>query len=335
MSTQTAVLCGECGNVIGWQPRTLMALARSRNATHLRSWLQPASRVLGDRVLGTGEQGQLGALSLDGKFAALWNPSASPATVRVIDTATGRVAFALPAPSIEAATFSADDRLLVADDFDGNLYVSTVSGGHTIVRHGWSEQCGPGLVEISPDDRFVAVQTFHDQVCVGRTDSAARVAVYTRPGQLSSAAFNPAGNRLALGFLDSTVTVLNVATNKPVLQLVGHTRGVTGVAYSPDGRYIATTSADNTTRIWDATTGQLMQTDRDNAPTGRPTFSPDSQMVAEANTDGQLRVWSVCADCHDPAALFAASKSALISPLTPLERALEQQFSNPPVSLGR
>ena len=44
------------------------------------------------------------------------------------------------------------------------------------------------------------------------------------------------------------MTLLNVTTDKPVLELVGHTRGVTGVAYSPNDDYIATTSADDTMR---------------------------------------------------------------------------------------
>jgi len=123
--------------------------------------------------------------------------------------------------------------------------------------------------------------------------------------------------------------VLDIATNKPILQLVGHTRGVSGVAYSPNGRYIASTSTDNTMRVWDAATGQVLQIDHDNSNTGKPTFSPDGRMVAEANSDYSIRVWSVCGECDDPAALLATSRASVISPLTPLERAVEAQFSNP------
>jgi WD40 repeat protein len=129
------------------------------------------------------------------------------------------------------------------------------------------------------------------------------------------------GSRLAVGSWDSTVTVLNVATDRPVLELTGNTRGVSGVAYSPDGRYIATTSTDDTLRLWDATTGQLLQIDRDETAPGNPSFSPNGQWVAEDNNDSQIRVWAVCPDCADPSALLAASRSSIVSPLTPLERA--------------
>ena len=139
-------------------------------------------------------------------------------------------------------------------------------------------------------------------------------------GQLSNIAFDPTGHELALASWDSTVTVLNVAADKPALELVGHTRGVEGVAYSPDGLYIATTSIDDTMRVWNATTGQLMQVDHDKTP-GSPSFNPGGQILAETNNDDQIHLWAVCPDCADPAAMLHASRASVVSPLTPLERA--------------
>jgi WD40 repeat protein len=140
-------------------------------------------------------------------------------------------------------------------------------------------------------------------------------------GQLSHIAFDPTGSRLALASWDSTVTVLNVATDDPALELVGDTRGVNGVAYSPDGRYIATTSIDDTMRVWNAATGQLMQVDHEETAPGSPSFNSDGQILAETNNDNQIRLWTVCTDCADPAAMLSASRSSVVSPLTPLERA--------------
>ena len=35
----------------------------------------------------------------------------------------------------------------------------------------------------------------------------------------------------------------------------GHTRDVTSVGFSPDGKFIVSGSVDNTVRVWDATNG--------------------------------------------------------------------------------
>jgi WD40 repeat protein len=46
---------------------------------------------------------------------------------------------------------------------------------------------------------------------------------------------------------------------KPKLVLpVGHTSIVGTVVYSPDGKYILTSSKDNTAKIWDAVNGELL-----------------------------------------------------------------------------
>ena len=45
-------------------------------------------------------------------------------------------------------------------------------------------------------------------------------------------------------------------TLNPKCTLTGHSRLVTSVTYSPDGKHIASGSRDKTVKVWDAATGE-------------------------------------------------------------------------------
>jgi WD40 repeat protein len=78
----------------------------------------------------------------------------------------------------------------------------------------------------------------------------------------------------------------------PVLR--GHTRDVYPVAYSPDGRWLASGSWDNTARLWDAETGEPCATLPHPGVVRTLAFGPDSRwLVTGGDGDGRLRIWDV------------------------------------------
>lgn len=322
-ATLPTQLCS-CGNEIGWQPHKLLAVARSGNDIEMQTWLIPSWQLVpGSPVLNTDQANEGVVASEDGRLAATWDEAMMRSPVTVQDGATGRVEFTLPATTVQSVAFSNDDRFLVVIDDSGGLHITNLRTHHTVVGHGWpGAKCQSGGLPpaVNRGDRLVAVYTFCGQVSVGHINDAKPFETFNQHQQLSRIAFNPAGNRLALASWDSTVTVVNVVTDKPVLELIGHSRGVTGVAYTTSGNYIVTTSADDTTRVWSATTGQLMQIDQDGSLVDDPSVSPNGLLVADENSLNQVRIWPICTDCGDPSALLAASRSSVISPLTPLER---------------
>ncbi len=77
-----------------------------------------------------------------------------------------------------------------------------------------------------------------------------------------------------------------------ILLVLPHDTFVNNVIYSPDGKHIATVNADNTAKIWDANTGQLLLT-----LTGHTdevfgiTYSPDGKRIATSSLDKTGKVW--------------------------------------------
>jgi WD40 repeat protein/serine/threonine protein kinase len=74
--------------------------------------------------------------------------------------------------------------------------------------------------------------------------------------------------------------------------LEGHKAAVRCVRFHPDGRMLASGSADQTIRFWDADTGAPLGTLADHSKASGITFSPDGRTLASAN-DGHIQMWDV------------------------------------------
>jgi WD40 repeat protein/uncharacterized caspase-like protein len=88
------------------------------------------------------------------------------------------------------------------------------------------------------------------------------------------------------------VLLFDVATGSEVGAIKGHGKGVTNVAFSHDGKLLASSSTDNTIKIWDFATKRELRTLIGHiANVESMDFSPDGRLLASAGEDGSTFLW--------------------------------------------
>ncbi|MFY9553390.1 MAG: caspase family protein, partial [Blastocatellia bacterium] len=216
-------------------------------------------------------------------------PNKSSNNLRLLDVATGRQLQSLPLPSglindlisansalsSSALSFSPDGRVVASASghFNTPITLRDVSTGQELrTLRSTALSMGVNSLAWSADGRRLAS---------------------THWGMKGNFASPNAGDDFSFDDMTFSVKVWDAQTGSELNSLVGHNNLINALAFSRDGRMLASGGSDSTIKLWDLSSGREVRTLKGHSGSiAALDFSGDGRFVVSGSDDGSARLWN-------------------------------------------
>jgi len=238
------------------------------------------------------------ACSPDGKLLA---GGGGDNRIRLWEASTGVIHSFLEGQKgkVAAAAFSPDGKTLAsASDVDGMVWLWNVETREPVlVIPEAADACTVETLAFHPQGRLLAVGGI-DWLATGGSDGAICIwdiqencSLTVLDRGATRITFEPTGRWLAAASLRESIYLWDMdalsrepeASTMPTRELTGHTESVVSIAFSPDGKRLASGSDDRTLRLWNTHTGEVEAVCPLDTPIKALIFSPDGRYLFTGN----------------------------------------------------
>ncbi|HKO61762.1 MAG TPA: caspase family protein, partial [Pyrinomonadaceae bacterium] len=153
----------------------------------------------------------------------------------------------------------------------------------------------PAQVTISQDGRFIAAGGRNGSVKLLEAETEREI--FTEAGHTNDVraiTFSPKGDVFATSGSARDKTIKIWSTKGALLKaLKAHAGAITALAFSPDGKKLASGSQDKAILIWDVATGEIVDSFSSGGWVNALSFSRDGSKLASGGDDGLVQLWTI------------------------------------------
>jgi serine/threonine protein kinase len=238
-------------------------------------------------------------------YAVAWSPDGhyivsggKDQTSQIWDAITAEhiITYREQADIISSVAWSPDTRYIVSGSYDQTVQVWDIQG-KKIATNNDVQRIISSVSWSSKSNRVAASSLNGDEILIFESDTGKFVTSFnTNTNFVYSIAWSPDGTRIAAacaGGTGASAQIWDVATVSRQANYTNHKGGLFAIAWSFDGRYVASGGNDKTVHVWRPDTGEQVQVYSEHkGDIYSVDWSPKELLVASGSADKTVRVWA-------------------------------------------